>query len=60
MLAFVVSFSHPYQLSAAEEWKITGLFIIAFLIYSAIGVVLIYWTKIQARTSRIPELSDNQ
>ena len=52
MIFIVVVFSLPYPLSPADEWKGTGLFAVACLIYAAVGAALIYWTKVQARLSR--------
>lgn len=54
MIFIVVVFSMPYPLSTADEWKGTGFFIVAFLIYTAAGLALIYWTRVQAKLSGDP------
>jgi len=52
MILIVIIFSLPYPLSPADEIKSNLVFIIGFVIYTAAGLALIYWTKVQAKLSR--------
>lgn len=54
MTFIVIVFSLPYPLTRADEVKSTATFLVACLIYSAVGAALIYWTRAQARLSRPP------
>lgn len=51
MLFIVIVFSFPYPLSTADELKSTGLFLLGCAIYTAVGALLVFWTKRQARLS---------
>jgi hypothetical protein len=51
MVFIVVVFSLPYPLSQANELKTTAAFVVSSLIYAAVGALLIYWTKRQAKLS---------
>jgi len=54
MILIVIIFSLPYPLSSADEIKSNVVFIIGFVIYTAAGLVLVYWTKAQAKLSGVP------
>ncbi len=54
MILIVIIFSFPYPLAPADEIKSNAVFIIGFVIYTAAGLALIYWTKVQAKLSRPP------
>ena len=54
MILIVVIFSLPYPLSPSDELKSTVVFIIACVIYAAVGLALIYWTKVQEKLSGVP------
>jgi len=51
MLFMVIVFSFPYPLSGNDEFKSTGLFLLGCAVYTAIGALLVYWTKRQAKLS---------
>jgi len=51
MLFIVIVFSFPYPLSGSDELKSTGLFLLGCAVYTAIGALLVYWTKRQAKLS---------
>jgi hypothetical protein len=51
MVFMMVVFEFPYPMSRADELKSTAVFLIGCLIYAAVGGLLVYWTKHQAKLS---------
>lgn len=53
LVFIMVVFSLPYPLSHTDELKSTAVFLIGCLIYAAVGALLVYWTRRQAKLSAI-------
>lgn len=53
MILIVIIFSIPYPLSPADELKSTAVFILGCVIYTVVSGALIFWTRAQAKLSRI-------
>ena len=57
LIFMMMVFNASYPSSTTDDWKMTGWFILAGLIYTIAGAALVYWTKRQAKLSRTPNTS---
>jgi len=57
LIFMMMVFNASYPSSTTDDWKMTGWFILAGLIYTIAGAALVYWTKGQVNLSQTPKTS---
>jgi len=52
LIFMMMVFNATYPSSTIDDWKMTGWFLLAGLVYTIAGAALVYWTKRQAKLSQ--------